>query len=47
MCSEQRFYICKYAKLVNSTMQKVECTTKEEITLFRMHGVNPASVSMR
>ena len=47
MCSEQRFYICKQSKRVNSTMQEVECTTKEEITLFTMHGVNPASVSVR
>ena len=46
MCSEQSFYICKDSTHVNSTVQKIECTTKVEITLFRMHGVNSASVSV-
>ena len=36
----------KCRKQVNSAMKKIECTG-EEITLFRVHGVNPASVFMR
>ena len=47
ICSEQKFYVFQYSKHVNSTMQKIEWTMKEEITLFRMHGVNPESVSAR
>ena len=37
----------KCTKQVSSAMKKIECTEEEEITLFRAHGVNPASVFMR